>query len=90
MEATILAELDFDISRPVTYVFLEFLQEKLALEKKIFFFVRYLLEMTLLDVRCQKYKPLLMATSAVFLVRKIYKQGDWDVKLEQITELEEK
>lgn len=37
--------------------------------------------MNLLDVRCQKYKPLEMATASVFLVRKLYKIGDWDDNL---------
>lgn len=34
--------------------------------------------MSFLDVRCSKYKGLEMVVGAIFLIRKIFKFGDWD------------
>ena len=59
------------------------------MEKKVYCFLKYLIETTLLDVKCQKYSPLTMVTGAVFLVRKIYKLGDWDQELSELSGLKE-
>lgn len=48
------------------------------------------MEMSLLDVKCVKYKPIVMASAAIFLVRKIYKKGDWDADLKEISEQNER
>lgn len=81
MEGEILYEIDFDFAQSCYYDFLEFFQEKLKMEKKIYCFIQYLIEMSFLDVKCGRYKGLELVAGATFLVRKIFKSGDWDEDL---------
>lgn len=46
--------------------------------------------MSLLDVKCAKYKGLELVVGAIFLVRKIFKCGEWDKQLETLSDLNEK
>lgn len=46
--------------------------------------------MSFLDVRCKKYKGIEAVVGAIFLVRKIFKTGDYDEKLKELCELDER
>lgn len=90
MEGEILYEIGFDFAQSCYYDFLEFFQEKLRMDKKVYFFIQYILEMSLLDVKCAKYKGIEMVVGAIFLVRKIFKTGDWDEELKEMCDLNDK
>lgn len=90
MEGQILMEIGFEFSQSCFYDFLEFFQEKLQMEFKTFCFVQYILEMSFLDVRCKKYKGIEAVVGAIFLVRKIFKIGNYDSKLQELCELDQK
>ena len=88
MEGNILMEIGFEFTQSCFYDFLEFFQEKLKMNFKSFCFVQYILEMSFLDVRCKKYKGIEAVAGAIFLVRKIFKTGDYDEDLQSLCELE--
>lgn len=85
-----MAEIGFEFTQSCFYDFLEFFQEKLEMDFKTFCFVQYVLEMSFLDIRCKKYKGIEKVSGAIFLVRKIFKLGDFDEKLKSLCELEER
>ena len=77
MEADVLATLQFDLTQPSSFYFLQLLQQKLQLEPRPFAFVQYVLESVLLDIDSLKYDNLTLVAGAIFLVNKIFKRGRW-------------
>lgn len=90
MEGEILYEIGFDFAQSCYYDFLEFFQEKLKMDNKVYHFIQYILEMSLLDVKCARYKGIELVVGAIFLVRKIFKIGDWDEELKGLCNLNDK
>lgn len=77
MEADIIATLQFNLTQPSSFYFLQLLQQKLVLEAKPLIFVQYILESALLSMESLKYDNLTLVAGAVFLVNKIFKRGRW-------------
>lgn len=71
MEAEILVALDFNLVFSTPYHFLEPFCRLAGLEPKKLCLAHYALELALTDSRFLKFKPSLLAASAIFLVNKI-------------------
>ena len=89
MEAEVLSTLNFLVERSCSFIFLEHLEEKIGLKKKPLFFVKYILENSLVMMKCLKFSSLELVLGAVFLVKKIFKIGGWDEKLGEIADVSE-
>ncbi|KAM3129512.1 cell division [Paramecium bursaria] len=73
MESQILQALEFNITQPSQYTFLEkYSQNQLDTKNK--YLAQYILELALVDYRFSFYKPSQLAASAIYLVNKIRKQ----------------
>jgi cyclin B len=85
MEVSILKTLEFNISTPSIYLFLERYCSCLQIDKKNSTFARYLAELTLPDYKMLKYKKSLIAASAVYMMNKIMKiEPEWPETIEKI------
>lgn len=74
MEGQIIEALNFDLISTSPLRFLEYYGTKVArLDEKNFMLCRYLIEMSLLEYKMLKYKPSMIACSAIYLVHKIRK-----------------
>ncbi len=89
MEADILMELSFDICHASSLTILEHLQESIQLKEKPYFFAKYLLETSLVDSRCLKYRNMELVVGSLFLVKKLYKLGGWERSWESISGVKE-
>ena len=84
MESVILRFLDFDLIVDSSYKFLEPLSKIDQMENKYFFLSRYILELSLFDLKTYKYKPSLLAASAIYLTNKLKKKARcWSPDLEE-------
>lgn len=66
-----LRALDFNITVPSLFRFLERYSKLANSDDLIFNFSRFLIEMSLLDIKMYKYRPSLIACSSIVLARKI-------------------
>lgn len=73
-EYDLLRTLDFNITTPSTYRFLERFMKLSDSDDLIFNFARYLTEMTLIEIKMQKWKPSIVAASSIYVARKILKR----------------
>jgi len=73
MENKILRALNFDVTFPTAFRFLERFAIKINIDSKIFVFARYLLELALTDCALLKYLPSVLAASAIYLSIKFQK-----------------
>eukprot|EP00349_Pseudokeronopsis_sp_Brazil_P011844 CAMPEP_0202979110 /NCGR_PEP_ID=MMETSP1396-20130829/85350_1 /ASSEMBLY_ACC=CAM_ASM_000872 /TAXON_ID= /ORGANISM="Pseudokeronopsis sp., Strain Brazil" /LENGTH=163 /DNA_ID=CAMNT_0049718387 /DNA_START=789 /DNA_END=1280 /DNA_ORIENTATION=- len=71
MEQSILQALDFDLTAPSAYRFLERLIKVVSGDELLFNQARYLIELPLIEYRMLKYTPSNVAASALFLAQKI-------------------
>ena len=76
MENDILKALEFNIVIPSSFRFLEIYKQFLKFDDKFFFLCRYLIEVALIDYKLIKFKPSFIASSAVFIGLKLYKQDN--------------
>ena len=76
MEQAILATLDFNITTPSTYRFLERFSKIANADAPLFNLARYLIELPLIEYRMLKYCPSNVAASALFLAQKIMQRGE--------------
>jgi Cyclin, C-terminal domain len=67
MEFSILTTLDFNITSPSAYRFLERYNKVVNGDTLMFNLARYLIELPLIEYRMLKYTPSNIAASAVFL-----------------------
>lgn len=67
MESQILSTLDFDITTPSTYRFLERFAKVINADTPMFNLARYLIELPLIEYRMLKYAPSNIAASALYL-----------------------
>lgn len=74
MEADIIETLDFDLIMTTSYKFLEPLSKICNMDMKNFYLAQYVLELSLLNIKFLKYKPSLLASSAIYLINKIRKR----------------
>jgi hypothetical protein len=71
MESMILTTLDFNITTPSAYRFLERFHKFGPLDLKQINLSRYLIELPLIEYRMLKYSPAMVAASALYLTNKI-------------------
>jgi cyclin B len=83
MENEMLATLEYNITVPSSFRYLEIYNYFLKLDESAFMFCRYLLELFLVDYKMLKYNPTWLAASTLFITLKITKKGE----IEKITEL---
>lgn len=67
MEYSILTALDFNITTPSSYRFLERFSKLNGADAQLFNLARYLIELPLIEYRMLKYSPSNLASSALFL-----------------------
>lgn len=94
MERDILLTLQFDLTSPSAYRFLQRyrkLSSIVANEDKVFFFAQYLQEISLLDASLLKYNPSeLAAASLILSARSIKKVSNiWNKEMEKATDYSE-
>ncbi|CAG9318024.1 unnamed protein product [Blepharisma stoltei] len=71
MEAKILSTLQYNITTPSSFRFLERYSRLCEFEEKDFHFAQYLIEMTLMEYKMIKFSPSIIAISAVYLTNKL-------------------
>lgn len=71
MEQSMLSKLDFNITTPSAYRFLERFSKIADTNAKQWNLARYLIELPLIEQRMLKYCPSLTASSAIYLSKKI-------------------
>ena len=88
MERSILITLEFNISYPTSYRFLERFAKVAKVGQNVFYMAQYFLELTLLECRMLVYYPSLLAAAALFLaIRMFYRDmGVWTFQMQQCTQ----
>lgn len=76
MENEILSALQFNITVPSSFRFLEVYTHYLKLDENCFMFCRYLLELFLIEYRMIKYPPSMLAASSIYIALKITKKTE--------------
>lgn len=87
MECSILTTLDFDLTAPSAYRFLERFAKIINTDNQMFSLACYLSELPLIEYRMLKYCPSNIAASALFLASKITSRGEpaWNEILQSHT-----
>ena len=67
MEYSMLTTLDFNVTTPSSYRFLERFSKVISADTPLFNLARYLIELPLIEYRRLKYTPSNLAASAIFL-----------------------
>ncbi len=88
MENEILAALQYNITVPSSFRYLELYNYFLKLDESSFMFCRYLLEHFLVDYKMLKYNPTLLASASLYITLKITKKGEIE-KIVALTEYNE-
>lgn len=83
MENDILKTLDFNVTVPSSFRYMEIFNRYLKLEDNAIMFCRYLLELFLIDYKMIKYNPSLLAASTMYITLKITRKAE----AEKVTEL---
>ena len=85
MENDVLKTIEFNITVPTPLRFVELLQQLLNLNTKNVYMCQYLIELAAMNYKMIRYSPLLIATCAVYLEKKLNKEGImlWDEKYER-------
>ena len=81
MESEILLAVDFEVSRPTSFAFLELLRRFEPMEERAFVFCQYFLEIATLDVAHLAHAPAQLAAGAVYLANKLLKRPAWSAAL---------
>ena len=91
MEYEIIKTLDFNITVPSVYRFLERYSKLANSDDLIFNYSKYLIELTLLDIKMLSWKPSLIAASAIYISKKIMKRSNiWSELMTTETQFDEK
>lgn len=83
MERQILKILEFDLSCPSIYIFLQRYSRLLKTDETQFSLAEYLSESQFLDTRMFKYPPSLIAASCLYLSSKILNKDCWNSLIEE-------
>ena len=93
MELDILVTLQFDLTSPSPYRFLERFRKLstiVASDDRVFFFAQYLMEIALLDASLLKYNGSELAAAVLILATKSIKKANvWNKEMEQSTKYNE-
>jgi len=79
IENHMLNSLEFNITTPSSFRFLELYSNYLKLDEHSFMFCRYLLELFLVDCKTNKYNPSLLSASSIYITLKITKKNEFDL-----------
>lgn len=79
MENEMLRSLEFNITTPSAFRFLEIYSNFLNLDEHSFMFCRYLIELFLVDHRTNKFNPSLLSAGAIYITLKITKKNEFDL-----------
>lgn len=91
LETDILRALDFNVTAPSPYRFLERFLKLSQSDDLIANFSRYILELSLLQTDFYRWRPSLLASSAVYIARKVLKrQEPWSPLMAQQTGFDER
>ncbi|CDW87587.1 UNKNOWN [Stylonychia lemnae] len=89
-EFDMLQILDFNITTPSSYRFLERFSKICQADNVIFNLSRYIIEITLIELKHYKWCPSLIAATALYISHKILRrQNPWSPELQQATEYSE-
>ena len=88
MENDMLATLQYNITVPSSFRYLEVYNYFLKMDESSFMFCRYLLELFLVDYKMLKHNPSLLASSTVYITLRITKKENID-KISQLTNYSE-
>lgn len=78
METSLLQQIEFDLTFPTAFRFLQRFAELAEVDHETFIFGCYLCELSFIDVKMNKWTPSRIASSAIFLAKKILKkQQPW-------------
>lgn len=85
MERDILITLEFGITTPSSYRFLQRFCKVAKAKSQLFHLAQYLIELTLMEHRMLEYKPSMVAAGALYLaIRILYRDmRNWTPQLEQ-------
>jgi cyclin B len=76
LEKELLIDLEFNVTVPTTYRFLEVFCRYMNVQENYFMFARYLIELFLIEYKMLKYKPSLIASSVLFITFKVTKSQE--------------
>lgn len=88
MEKQILQTLDFNVTAPSAYRFLQRYRSlsDVLNDDEVFFFAQYVLEISLLEASFLAFKPSMLSAASIILSAKMLKKQDpWTKEIEQIT-----
>ena len=88
MENDMLATLQYNITVPSSFRYLEVYNYFLKMDESSFMFCRYLLELFLVDYKMLKHNPSLLASSTVYITLRITKKENID-KISELTNYSE-
>jgi len=77
MEGKIISCLNFNLTTPSSFRFLERYSRVAGFDEKSFHLARYLTELASVEYKMLKYNPSTLACSAIYLVNKIQKKEGW-------------
>ena len=80
MENDILDKIQFNITYPTSFIFLEIFKKKINLKEIDYYRCRYFIELALFDYNCCHFSPSLIAATSIFLNYKINKTKNKDLK----------
>ena len=91
MEYLMLKKFNFNVTVISSYRFIERFTKLAGDSEVMFFLIQYMLELSMVEYKMIKYKPSLLASSAMYLAHKIMGKPDaWPLKVEQYSCLKEK
>ena len=91
MEFKILQGLDYDITFPTVYRFIERYHSLSEASPEVFMLACYLSELCLIEVKMNKWLPSRIASSCLYLSKKMMRQAQpWPKDLQSVTDLTEK
>ena len=86
MENEILKTINYDITYPTIFKYLEIYKMKLNLNDLLYFYCWYCIELSLLDYNMIKYKNSVITTSACYLTLNLFKNYNEEI-FKKITKL---
>lgn len=85
-EYDVLMTLDFQVTAPSSFRFLERFSKVLGVDKEGSFLAQYLLELSMLDLKMSQYRPSILAAAAIYASNKWRRiKLEWTAELDQLT-----
>jgi hypothetical protein len=74
MEAEILSALDYNVTSPSSFAFLQIYSRLAGLSEQDFMLTHYIIELSTIEYKMIRYSPSLITAAALYLTNKIKKQ----------------